>query len=85
MKDLVRGTIYSKVENVMAAYHLFKNVPGIQIVDIKEKIQKLNNITVNFVYDERYIGEMQFHYEDQTAAQKTKYYANHVVYELERA
>ena len=58
MKDLVRGTIYCKLENVMAAYHVFKNVPGIQIIGIKQKIEQLNNITVNFVYEQRYIGEM---------------------------
>ena len=51
MKDLVRGTIYSRLENVMAAYKLFKSIPGIEIIGIKEKIQALNNITVNFVYE----------------------------------
>ena len=85
MKDLVRGTIYCSLENVMAAYHLFKNVPGIQIIGIKQKIAALNNITVNFVYEQRYIGEMQFQYQDQTPAQKEKYHANHFIYELERA
>ena len=85
MKDLVRGTIYCRLENVMPAYHLFKNVPGIQIIDIKQKIASLNNITVNFIYEQRYIGEMQFQYLDQTEAQKEKYYANHFIYELERA
>ena len=69
----------------MAAFKLFKNLPGIEIIGIKQKIQELNNITVNFVYDQRYIGEMQFQYEKQTEAQKQKYYANHFIYELERA
>ena len=26
MKDLVRGTIYCKLENILPAFHLFKNI-----------------------------------------------------------
>ena len=51
MKDLVRGTIYSDLEKVVEAYKLFKNTPGIEIIDIKEKIKKLRNVTVNFVFN----------------------------------
>ena len=51
MKDLVRGTIYSDLDKLIEAYQLFKNTPGIEIIDVKEKIKKLGNITVNFVYN----------------------------------
>ena len=51
MKDLVRGTIYSDLGKVVEAYKFFKNTPGIEIIDIKEKIQKLRNVTVNFVFN----------------------------------
>ena len=58
LKDLVRGTIYADLNHVIEAYELFKNLPGIEVVAIKEKIQSLNNITINFVYQKRFIGEM---------------------------
>ena len=45
----------------------------------------LNNITVNFIYQGRFIGEMQFQYQEQTEEQKKKYHANHFLYGLERA
>jgi len=51
MKDLVRGTIYSDLGQVVEAYKFFKNTPGIEIIDIKEKIKKLRNVTVNFVFN----------------------------------
>jgi len=38
MKDLVRGTIYSNLENMTEAYKFFKNTPGVEIFDIKNKI-----------------------------------------------
>ena len=85
MKDLVRGTIYCKLENVIEAYKFFKDTPDVEIVDIKENIDLLSNITVNFIYNKQYTGEMQFQYKDQDSAQKKKYYANHFIYELERA
>lgn len=85
MKDLVRGTIYGKLENVIQAYIFFKETPDVQIIDIKEKMFLLGNITVNFVYKERFIGEMQFQYKEQDSEEKKKYYANHFIYELERA
>jgi len=38
MKDLVRGTIYSDLENVIEVYNIFKNTPGIEIIAIKNKL-----------------------------------------------
>ena len=38
IKDLVRGTIYSRLENVIDAYKFFKETPGIEIIGVKEKI-----------------------------------------------
>jgi len=38
MKDLVRGTIYCDFKNLVEAYEFFKNTPGIDIIDIKNKI-----------------------------------------------
>ena len=39
MKDLVRGTIYCKMEKVPEAYNLFKSTPGVRILSIKEKMK----------------------------------------------
>ena len=58
MKDLVRGTIYCRLDTVIHAYKFFKQTPGVEIIGIKEKISLLNNITVNFIYEKRFIGEM---------------------------
>ena len=58
MKDLVRGTIYSDLDNMIEAYKLFKKTPGVEIIGIKDKMLKLSNVTVNFIYKNRYIGEM---------------------------
>jgi len=60
MKDLVRGTIYCNLDTIIPAYNFFKNTPGVEIIAIKEKMESLSNITVNFIYENRFIGEMQF-------------------------
>ena len=60
MKDLVRGTIYCELENVIDAYKFFKDTPDVDIIDIKENLDLLSNITVNFIYKKMYTGEMQF-------------------------
>ena len=60
LKDLIRGTIYSDLNTVIEAYQFFKETPGVEIIAIKQKIKELNNITVNFVFQKRFIGEMQF-------------------------
>ena len=85
MKDLVRGTIYSDLQDLIKAYKFFKQTPGVEIIDIKEKIKTLSNITVNFIYENKFIGEMQFQYEKQTDEYLKKYHANHFIYELARA
>ena len=58
VKDLVRGTIYCELKYLINAYKFFKNTPGIQIIGIKDKINDLNNITINFIFEDRFIGEM---------------------------
>ena len=34
------------------------------MVDIKQKLDFLENITVNFVYEDQFVGEMQFRYKE---------------------
>ena len=51
---------------MVEAYKWFKGIDGVRIFAIKEKIKALNNVTVNFVYKEKFIGEMQFQFLKQT-------------------
>ena len=67
MKDLVRATMYTRLEHVIEAYKFFKDTPNVKIIAIKEKMKLLGNITVNFIYKDRFIGEMQFQYAEQDA------------------
>ena len=53
----------------------------IKIVRIKEKLFELQNVTVNFVFNDMCIGEMQFRYEDYPIY----YHSNHFLYEIERS
>ena len=54
-----------------------------EVIEIKslKKVEKLQNITVLFVYQQRFIGEMQFRFGDKPA----NYEANHFVYEIARS
>ena len=44
----------------MEAYKHFRSTPGIEIIAVKdvEKLKVLQNITVNFIFENRFIGEM---------------------------
>ena len=83
VKDLVRGTVVTgNINDLYAAYECFKKIEGVEIVDIKniDKLDQLQNITVNYVFEERFIGEMQFRYD-----KPMNYDANHFIYELYRS
>ena len=59
VKDLVRGTItVNEINQLKDAYQHFSLTPDIEIVNIKEKLDGLENITVNFVYANQFVGEM---------------------------
>ena len=51
MKDLIRGTITTDINDLYDAYLHFKSTPGVEIIDMKEKLETLQNITVNFVFE----------------------------------
>ena len=56
---MIRGTIIvNGIEQLKDAYEHLTKVPGLEMVDIKDKLQTLENITVNFIYHDQYIGEM---------------------------
>ena len=81
IKDIVRGTISTEIDDIEDAYEHFKKTPGLRIIAIKEKLHALQNITVNFVFKEAFIGEMQFRY----GSHPPNYHANRFVYAIERA
>ena len=81
VKDLVRGTITTDLSELTLAYKNFIKTPGVRVVGIKENLEKLQNITINFVFRESFIGEMQFRFKDFPP----NYHANHFIYEIERS
>ena len=82
VKDIVRGTItVTSVDELSLAYQHFNQTPGVVIVSLEEKLKKLQNITVNFVFEDKFIGEMQFRFNDYPA----NYNANHFLYEIHRS
>ena len=63
LTDLIRGTVTVDIGYLFDAYLFFSKIDGIKIVRIKEKLDSLQNVTVNFVFKDMCIGEMQFRYE----------------------
>ena len=51
LKDLIRGTITTDINDLYDAYLHFKRTPGVEIIGMKEKLETLQNITVNFVFE----------------------------------
>ena len=83
VKDLVRGTVFTDRTDTWQAYKHFKTLKGVRIIEIKDMytVLELQNITVIFVFEERFIGEMQFRFNKDV---KT-YNANHFIYEIARS
>ena len=48
---------------------------------MKVKLEDLFNVTVNFIFEDKFIGEMQFSYGDHSKS----YDGNHFLYEIERS
>ena len=64
VRDLIRGTIVADVSNVWEAYQHFKEMPGVRVVEIKslEKIEFFQHIMFIFVFQERFVGEIQLRF-----------------------
>jgi len=41
LRDLVRGTILVKADNLFDAYEHFKKIPGVQVLTMRQKIHAL--------------------------------------------
>ena len=82
VKDLVRGTIETEnVDEIWEAYHHLKEMKEIEIISIKNNLKKLKNLNISYIYDEAFIGEMQFRFGDLPE----NYHGNHFVYAVERS
>ena len=83
VKDLVRGTIVAEISQLWEAYEHFSKLKGVEIFEIKslKKVEMLQNITVLFVYQEKFIGEMQIRFGEKPH----NYEANHFIYEIARS
>jgi hypothetical protein len=84
VKDLIRGTINTggDIDQLYNAYLWFKSLDDIEIIDIKDiqKLDTLQNITVNYIYQDRFIGEMQFRYN-----KPDNFNSIHFIYEIFRS
>ena len=80
---MIRATvILLSINDVKEAFTHLESVPYLEIVKIKNKLAtELQNVSVLFIFDKGIIGEVQMRYCEKPAS----YYANHFVYELERA
>ena len=80
MKDMIRATVVvDSVEELWGAYEWIRKADYFRILTIKDKLDDdIKNITVNFDFDEKMIGELQIRYGDIPP----QYFANHLLYEL---
>ena len=81
LTDLIRGTITVDIKHMIDAYLFFASIEGVKVLRIKEKLKTLQNVTVNFVFKDILIGEMQFRYEEYPIY----YHSNHFLYEIDRS
>jgi len=60
VKDLVRGTIVADIKDLWDCYQHFKKLKGVRVFEVKSlgKMNLLQNVTVNFIFEERFVGEM---------------------------
>ena len=84
--DMIRATVYcNSIDQLWDVYkYLDQNPLGqeIQLIRIKPKLRSdLKNVTLNFVWYDSIIGEIQLRY----GRVPFNYYSNHFIYELERA
>ena len=68
-------------EDMRMAYELLVEMEDVNIVRLKNKMcTNLRNITLNFIYQDMIVGEIQIRYGDMPI----NYSSNHFIYELTR-
>ena len=81
MTDMIRGIIVTNPQKVFDAYVHLTQCRDIEVFRIKEKLNELQTVTVNFVFKDMIIGEVQLRIEEMPSY----YTANRFLYELERS
>jgi len=64
----------------MEAYQVVNKIDYLKIMQIKNKLETLNHISVKVIFLDSIIGEVQIGFGRKTPA----YYAKHFIYELTR-
>ena len=81
VRDLVQGSVEAGVESLRAAYEHFKTMKTIKIVGVKQDLYTFQKVTVYYVFDEAFVGEMDFRFKRWTPVYHAKMFIN----EIERA
>ena len=81
IKDLIRGTITVDPKDLFDAYTHFKNMDGVRVYTIRQDIDTLQTVNVNFVFNETIIGEIQFRFQDFPNV----YHSQAFLYEIDRS
>ena len=81
IKDLVRGTITVDPKDLFDAYNHFKNMQGVRVFTIRQDIDSLQRVMVNFVFNETFIGEMEFRFQEYPNV----YHSQAFLYEIDRS
>jgi len=76
--DLVQGQIETDVNGLKEAYEHFKSSDKIQIVKVKEQLWDFQKVTVNYIFDKAFIGEMDFRYQRWTPEYHAKMFLNEI-------
>ena len=84
MSDMVRATLSLKNENpeeMIKVFEELNNIDNLKIIRIKNKLtEDLQNVTLNFIYNDMIVGEIQIRFGSKPA----NFHAAHFLYELIR-
>ena len=59
ISDMIRAMIVTESpEEIIEVYKLVKKIKGIHIIEVEDKLEKLQNITIKFAYRNKCIGEI---------------------------
>ena len=83
MTDMIRATLTVKLaEHLQQCYSDLEKMSELNIVKIKNELcTDLQNITINFIYSDMIVGEIQLRYRSKPV----NYYGNHFLYQLIRS
>ena len=63
MRDLIQGAIETDIYDMQDAYHKFKELPNIRILQVQDLLDKLRKVKVTFVFNDQIVGDIEFRYD----------------------